>query len=679
MRARGDADVHKTETIWDDRNVPHIFAHTDVGLFYAFGWAQARNHGNLLLRLYGQSRGRAAEYWGDPYLASDRRMALFDIWQRALRWRNQQSGPFLACLEAFAAGINAYARECPEQISAEAALVLPVDAVDVLAHSHRIVNIEFLIDPEALARSAAGEGRQGGSNAWCIAGSRTTSGYPLLLINPHLPWADFFRCFEAHLQLEDLAVYGITLVGIPVLMMAFNGALGWAHTVNPHQGWRLYELSQSQGGYRFDGTIQSFDQTTKDILVTESNGSVRKETFDVRRSIHGPVVAEYSGRAFALRLAGLDRPGCLEQWWAMACARTLSEFESALARMQVPTFSVLYADSEGHILHVFNGQIPIDPEVVGLNDSLAGDTSRTLWTRTLDYENLPRVLDPSSGFLQNANDPPWTTTFPGGPNPGDYPRYVAPAGPMSLRAQKSAKLILESNLLSHEAVIRAKYTTRMELADRVLDELISATRSLGTLLARKAADVLESWDRCAEPESVGAVLFVRWVQATGFDSLFREPWDPARPLATPCGLADPAAAVIALDAAASAVVEIYGALDVSWGDVYQFGVHELRFPALGADKVGSFCELWFLDVGDHRSVAIGGDTYTAVVEFSTPPRAWVNLITGNATQVQFGAATAGIRDHLSKQLRPALLQRDEIECHATALIRLTPVFGPSGD
>ena len=52
-----------TEILWDSWGVPHIFAADMPNLFYAFGWAQMANHGDLLLELYGQARGRAAEYW----------------------------------------------------------------------------------------------------------------------------------------------------------------------------------------------------------------------------------------------------------------------------------------------------------------------------------------------------------------------------------------------------------------------------------------------------------------------------------------------------------------------------------------------------------------------------------------------------------------------------------------
>jgi len=40
--------------------------------------------------------------------------------------------------------------------------------------------------------------------------------------------------------------------------------------------------------------------------------------------------------------------------------------------------------------------------------------------------------------LQNANDPPWTTTFPAVLNAAAYPRYLSPEF-MEFRAERSAK------------------------------------------------------------------------------------------------------------------------------------------------------------------------------------------------------------------------------------------------
>ncbi len=60
--------TQNTEILWDTYGVPHIYGIDNQGVFKAFGWAQMHSHGNLLLRVYGQARGRAAEYWGEDYL-----------------------------------------------------------------------------------------------------------------------------------------------------------------------------------------------------------------------------------------------------------------------------------------------------------------------------------------------------------------------------------------------------------------------------------------------------------------------------------------------------------------------------------------------------------------------------------------------------------------------------------
>src|SRR5262252_4843629 len=106
-----------TEILWDTWGVPHIFAKDDAGLFTAYGYAQATSHANLILKLYGESRGRAAEYWGPSGLDNDRYVRTMGIPARAQVWYAAQDSSFRRLLDAFADGINQYAREHPEAIA----------------------------------------------------------------------------------------------------------------------------------------------------------------------------------------------------------------------------------------------------------------------------------------------------------------------------------------------------------------------------------------------------------------------------------------------------------------------------------------------------------------------------------------------------------------------------------
>jgi acyl-homoserine-lactone acylase len=223
------APGEQTEILWDQWGVPHIFAPDNGNLFYALGWAQARSHGNLILRLYGQARGLGAEYWGEAYLPTDQWTRTMGVPQRAARWHEAQDGEWKQYLDAFAQGINDYAEEYPAQISDEVEAVLPIDGRDVLAHGQRVMLLSF-VTSSALPRTINRRWNPGqnaslpattpGSNGWAIGPSRSSSGNTLLLGNPHLPWSNLYLFYEAHLKTQEMDSYGSTLVGIPVAMEA---------------------------------------------------------------------------------------------------------------------------------------------------------------------------------------------------------------------------------------------------------------------------------------------------------------------------------------------------------------------------------------------------------------------------------------------------------------------------
>lgn len=654
-----------SEILWDTYGVPHIYAQNPQELFHSFGWAQMHSHGNLLLRLYGQARGRAAEYWGEPYRDSDRWVRTMGIPERAERWYAAQSPRFRQYLDAFATGVNAYAQAHREALDDELEAVLPITAVDLLAHTHRVLHFTFVVNPEVVQGQTPIE-PTAGSNGWAIAPTRSTSGYALLLANPHLPWSDLFRWYEAHLNAPGINAYGAALVGIPVLSIAFNDHLGWTHTVNTHDGWDAYTLKLVGGGYEFDQQVRSLETETQTLKIKQADGTLKAEPLLIRRSIHGPLWQVAADQTIALRVVGLDRPGALEQWWQMAQAQNLSQFEAALRRLQIPMFNVLYADRAGHILQVFNGHVPIRSggNFADWAAIQPGDTSAKLWHDLHPYDQLPRVLDPASGWLQNANDPPWTMTFPPAIQASDYPAYIAPPGPMYFRAQRSTQLLAESGKLSLETMIALKHSTRMALADRVVAQLIQAARQHGSVVAQQAADVLARWDHTANAESRGAALFAAWADAMEFDQLFADRWQPDHPFTTPTRLADPAKAVAVLEQVAKQVQQQYGALDVQWGQVFRLQANGTDLPASGGPGfLGIFRVLDFAPTKPGLFHAVGGDSFIAAVEFSQPVRAQVLTSYGNATQPMATSTLDQLSLVAQQQLRPAWRSRTEIEAH----------------
>src|SRR6185503_11530241 len=165
----------------------------------------------------------------------------------------------------------------------------------------------------------------------------------------------------------------------------------------------------------------------------------------VRRSIHGPVIAEKPGKAVAVSLVGLHGPpvnGALTQWWNMGRARTLAEFLAAIRPNQISGQNITYGDRDGHIAVFYGGNTPVHAsgDRAAWSGIVRGDTSATVWTALHGFDDMPKTVDPPSGWVQNANDPPWWATFPAQVRPQDYPSYLA-SRQMAFRPQQSARLM----------------------------------------------------------------------------------------------------------------------------------------------------------------------------------------------------------------------------------------------
>jgi acyl-homoserine-lactone acylase len=243
---------------------------------------------------------------------------------------------------------------------------------------------------------------------------------------------------------------------------------------------------------------------------------------------------------------------------------------------------------------------------------------------------------------------------------------------MSFRAQHSARLLSEDPSITFDELVAYKHSSRLELADHLLEDLVIAARASGSTSARAAAEVLEQWDRTAAAGSRGGVLFQTWYEqlrraTPPATSIFNVPWTARAPLATPDGLADPRAAVSALEQAAAQVSERYGALDVAWGDVHRLRRDSLDLPASGGPHaLGSFRIFGFEDAADGKRVVSFGDSWYAAIEFARPVRARAVLGYGNASRAGSPHRTDQLPLVSRNELRDVWFARADVEANTAA-------------
>ncbi len=331
--------------------------------------------------------------------------------------------------------------------------------------------------------------------------------------------------------------------------------------------------------------------------------------------------------------------------------------------------NVLYADKRGEIFYLYNAIAPKRQKDWSFwRGIIAGNTAKTLWTDYLPYEALPKLHNPGTGWLQNTNDPPWTSTFPTQLKPQNYAENLAGSSladaPDIFRTQRSIKLLQGNKKISFEDMIKDKFSSRFEIADRILEFLIPTAKLLANPLGLEAVEVLKKWDHQANPDSRGAVLFSLWASTLGQNRIFSKPWQADNPLNTPTGLADINTALAVLEGVAAQMKYLYGSLDVPWGDFVKMKAGKYQLPANGGPgELGSFRVLDLQSLPNGQSQAIFGDSFIAAIAFSDPIQAKVLTVYGNASQPYSAHVGDQLPLYAKNQLRTPWRSRQEIESH----------------
>jgi len=618
---------------WDSYGVPHIKASTKENLFFSQGWALMHNHANKVLKLYGKSRGRSSEYWGEKYISNDYLVHTLGFSELADQWESEQDPELKMIYSNFVDGMNAYAENNPNKIDDDNKIVLPVTTKDVNMQGMYVVFTRF-IGGDDLGRVQKWPDM--GSNTYAIGPKKSASGNTMLVQNPHLPWSNEFLFTEYHFNLNGRNMYGANLVGMPGIAIGFNESLGWSHTDNTIDNSDTYELNLKGNGYELDGEETKFDSTKKTILIKKDDGSLQENKLTILKTLHGPVIKKTKDKVIAIRLVGLDRANMFLQWWRMLNSTNFDEFESALKMAQIPFWNVMYADKFGEIFYLFNGLVPKRKQDSWeyWNRIIPGGKSEDIWTDVHSYEDLPKLRNPESNWLQNANDPPWTSTIPMVLDPNDYPGYMAPKV-MHFRPQRSAKMLIDDPSITFDELVSYKLSTKVEFADRILDDLFLAIDDFGSANSKKAKKLLQKWDRKADVNSIGMLLFYHWSKKFSVDdnSTYTKPWNINDPVNTPDGLSDPQKAVKLLDESVIEIEEKFGKLDVKWVDYYRIKYNGIDLPANGIDgRLGVFRVAWPGRSTDKNMYVGGGDSWVSVIEFGQKIRAKALLSYGNSTQ-----------------------------------------------
>ncbi len=499
----------------DSFGVPHIFAPTDAEVAYGLAWAHAEDDFGSIQLMILSGKAKLGTGLGKKGAEGDYVINLLRIRKTVDEQWHTLSPDFLALINGYVQGLNAYAKTHPAEIKYKKAF--PFDEKEYMTAVVFSTSLFCGIDrvlPQILGGNVATipNFNPQGSNAFAMNSNKTTTGESFLAINAHQPQEGPVAFYEAHLQSEQ----GWNMLGglFPGGCLVFHGTnenLGWAHTVNYQDKVDVFQLEihpANKNQYKFDGEWIDLEENKAKLKVKGIPITIGKKIF---WSKYGATVKTDKG-VFSLRVPATMDIKALEQWYRMNKAKNFTEFYKALSMTSLPMFNIMYADRYDTIFYISNGKMPRrnpDPKY-NWKSTVPGNTSSTLWKDFKSVAELPQQINPPSGYLFNTNHSPFLATDT--KNNLDGKRFDKNDGYETYhnnRSQRVTELIGE-NKVDYKTFKQIKF-------DQQLPQELKYTYGIDTMLGLNANDHLgmkdvitnfKSWDRKAITTSKGAAIFL---------------------------------------------------------------------------------------------------------------------------------------------------------------------------
>jgi penicillin amidase/acyl-homoserine-lactone acylase len=582
----------------DSFGVPHIYGQTDADVAFGMAYAHAEDdfettQGSLLAGI-----GMLGQVYGSNSAAVDYLVSLLRVRDVVdAQYENDIAPETKAVLEAYAEGLNHYAALHPDEVLLPEAF--PVTARDMVAVSVFQSPMYFGLDgpiSELFADERQNDisplpgswyrftDYQYGSNVFAIAPNRSEDGSTFFAVNSHQPWQGPVSWYEIHLHSEEgWNVVGATFPGVPSVIQGHNEFLSWALTVNDPDLTDIYVLEinpENENQYLFDGVWLEFEVQAVPIkvkLVGNLKITVKQEAL---WSVFGPVVRQDHG-VYAIRYSGFGRIDIFQQLYRLNKAKSFEEWRTAMYSGALPTFNVGYADNQGNIFYLYNANLPIRSDGYQWDLYLPGTSSDVLWTEYLPAENLPQVLNPPSGFIQNANSSPFLTTVGvGNPDPADFSPNFGIEKYDTNRSLMLKELFNGDDSISFEEFIDYKFNlsyhpySDVAKAMEILEDL-----SFDDPLLQEGQNLLAGWNLSTDKDNKQASLGVMtmYFMAENIDDFNGS--SMARNEVLPADVKD------AFCSAVEYLNDHFGKLDIAWGDIQRLQRGEVDVPLGGGPDV----------------------------------------------------------------------------------------------
>ncbi len=556
----------------DNFGVPHIVGETEEATFFGYGYAQAQDHLKEMMIQYMDVQGRLTEVLGFNSLGRGYLHFIHyeyrwdgDYLQRLLRTKktvaenkDKIDPQTYKILSAFAEGVNTYIAENRARIPS---WIEPITAEDVEAEERGnyfrfysinealvkltnlpqeipdfgsdLPNIRTWIEPmtaeDIQPEERINSLRGFGSDQFAIAKSKSANGNIIHFEETHMPWANRFQNYEAHLITPGkLNAGGISWFGSPFFLDGFNDKKTWSATWNFPNISDVYKEKinpRNSMQYLYEGEWRDIKVEYETFKIKGKEG-MQAVTLPCYYTHHGPIVKYDREKhiAYSVKLPNFDGVNYSTGMYRLMKAQNLQEFKAVMASHLIPRWNFLYTDKDT-LYWVENADVAQRANGYNWRKPVPGWTKKTEWGPYFPLEDLPQLLNPASGFVQNCNNQPWLSTINSGINPLKPTPYFHMNKPepwggkkdLNPRGERLLKVLGQNKEFTLEEIKAMTFDTYVVPADVIVPLITGAYSTFSSQVTdpkvAQAVETLQAWDRRSGEDSIAQTYLHFWALA----------------------------------------------------------------------------------------------------------------------------------------------------------------------
>lgn len=652
--------------IRDNWGIPHVYGKTDADAVFGLMYAQSEDDFNRVEVNYINAMGRMAEVEGASALYRDLRMRLFIDTTEVKREYDSSPDSLRALMDAWAAGINYFLHTHPEvkpkllsRFYPWMALTFSEGSIGGDIESISLASLQEFYGGEAPSVVAQAQPdadfEPRGSNGFAIAGSKSATGNPLLLINPHTSF--YFRP-EVHVVSDaGLNAYGAVTWGQFFVYQGFNEHNGWMHTSSAADVIDEYAETvvrkDSAWFYKYGEELRPF--TERKVRLPYRNGAaLAQKEFTVYSSHRGPVIRARDGKWVSIRLM-VEHEKALTQSFQRTKARGYDDFRKVMDLATNSSNNTVYAAADGNIAYFHGNFMPRRDTLFDWKGVVDGSDPATEWKGLHPVDEMILIRNPATGWLQNCNSTPFTAAGSASPRRAGYPSYMAP-DQENARGLHAVRVLKDKTAFTLESLIEAAYDPYLTGFENLVPSLLRAYDQLSKAAdqrreLKEPIDSLRGWDLRSSVASVPTTLAVYWGQEMMRRARAADDLESGSVFDYMASKITPAQRLDALTSAIQLLDADFGTWKTPWGEVNRFqrvtgDIVQPFSDTLPSLPVGFASGQWGslasfgsrTQPGTKKMYGTSGNSFVAVVEFGKRIRAKSILaggVSGDPTSPHF--------------------------------------------